>query len=364
MFWRPFGAVLIAISLAGASACSNDTQPPPTNTPAPAPDSEPSTHLTATSQPATQPPPGGIVFAIGGSLWRVDTDGSGLRRLAGASGAPLPDATAPEFSPDGRLLAYVEAHHSIVVVGDFVNQHTVEVYRTDLYVKNPLTPTGADNNDIGPFAVHWSPDGSLLLVTRRRTGGSGYIDVMLMKPDGTERRTVLDAQHLASSFPEATWSASHAPNPQPPAIAVVSGVHGTSGEAYDLQGKRLGAAYPSNTMRIAVAMHQNPAADSFLVASSIGSPEPFGPIEVYDITGASRIVGGGCGAAWSPDGMWLSYYDGYGIAVQRLDAASPDDHVYVARNAGVGLDASRQPANACDGVAITWRREPFIDSPD
>jgi hypothetical protein len=364
MFWRPLGIVLITISLAGAAACSNDTQPPPTVTLAPSADGGRPTQLSATSQPATQPPPGGIVFAIGGSLWRVNTDGSGLQRLAGANGAPLPDASAPEFSPDGRMLAYVEAHHSIVVVGDVANQHAVEVYRTDLNVKDPLTPTGADNNDIGPFAVHWSPDGSLLLVTRRRTGGSGYTDVMLMEPDGSARRTVLDADHLASSFPEATWSASRAPDPRPPSIVVVSGADGTTGEAYDLQGNRLPAVYPAKTMRIAVAAHQNPAGEGVLVASSVGSPEPFGPIEVYDITGASHIVGGGCGATWSPDGEWLSYYDGYGIAVQRLDAASPDDHVYAARNTGVGLDASRQPAKACDGVTITWRREPFVDSPD
>lgn len=364
MFWRPLGVVLIAISLAGAAACSNDTQPPSTATPAPSPDGGRLTQLTATSQPATQPPPaGGIVFSIAGALWRVNTDGSGLRRIVGADNENRPVATAPEFSPDGRTLAYIEGHRYVVIAGDLGADRLAEIGRIELFDKSPLTPTGASNWDIGPFAVHWSPDGALLLVTRRRISGSGYTDVMLMKPGGTEQRTFLSAEQLASSFPEATWSASHAPDPRPPSIAVVSGANGTTGKAYDLQGNRLPAVYPAQTTRIAVATHQNPGGEGVLVTSSAGSPEPFGPIEVYDITGASSIVGGGCGATWSPDGEWLSYYDGSGVAVQRI-GASPDDHVYAARNAGVGLDASRQPADACNGVAITWRRDPFIDAPN
>jgi hypothetical protein len=363
MLWRPLGVVLIAISLAGASACADGAQPSSTATPAPSPDGGRPAQLSATSQPATQPSPGGIVFAIGGSLWRVNTDGSGLRRIVGADNENRPVATAPEFAPDGRTLAYIEGHRYVVIAGDPGADRLAEIRRIELFDKFPLTPTGADNWDIGPFAVHWSPDGSLLLVTRQRTGGSGHTDVMLMKPDGTERRTFLRAEQLAPSFPEATWSANHAPAPQPPAIAVVSGADGTTGEAYDLQGNRLPAAYPAKTMRIAVAAHQNPAGEGVLVASSLGSPEPFGPIEIYDITGASRIVAGGCGAAWSPDGIWLSYYDGYGIALQRLDAASPDDHVYAAKDGDLGLDASARHAERCDGASIAWRRDPFPRSP-
>ena len=363
MFWRALGVALIAISLVGAGACSGHTQPPSSATPTASPGGGRPAELPATSQPATQPPLGGIVFAIGGGLWRVDTDGGGLRRLIGAGGAAVLDASAPEFSPDGRLLAYIEGHRYIVIAGDVGADRLTEIRRVEMFDKFPLTPTGADNWNIGPFAVHWSPDGTLLLVTRRRTGGSGYTDVVLMKPDGTERRTVLTGEQLSSWFPEATWSASHATDPQPsPSVVVIGGSDGATGEAYDLQGNRLPAAYPAKTAFTNVAAHQNPAGDGALVTASLGSPEAFGPIEVYDITGASSIVGGGCGATWSPDGAWLSYYDGYGVAVQRIGAA-PDDRVYAARNAGVGLDAARQPANACDGVAITWRREPFIDSP-
>jgi hypothetical protein len=291
----------------------------------------------------------------------VNADGSGLHRV------PLADAhaTAPEFSPDGRLLAYIEDHHSVVVIGDAGAERPAEVYRIDLFDQNPLTPTGADNLDVGPFAVHWSPDASLLLVTRQRTGGSGYTDVLVMKPDGSERRTLLDAEQLVPSSPEATWSASHAPDPRPPPlIVVVGGSGGVTNEVYDLQGNKLPeAAYPAKTIRIAVATHQNPGGEGVLVTSSAGSPEPFGPIEVYDITGAGRIVGGGCGAAWSPDGTWITYYDGFGIATQRADA-SPEQRTYVVRNADMGQDASSRHPELCVGAAITWRDQPFIDSPE
>jgi hypothetical protein len=317
---------------------------------------------TETPQTRASPPAGGIVFSIAGALWRVNTDGSGLRRIAGDGNAIRPAATAPEFLPDGRLLVYVEDHHYVVIAGAAAADPITEVRRIELFDKSPLTPTGADNWDIGPFAVHWSPDGGLLLVTRQRTDGSGYSDVLVMRPDGSERRTVLNAQQLAPSFPEATWSASRAPDPRPPSIVVIGGANGTTVEAYDLQGNRGDAVYPAQTMRIAVAAHKNPADEGVLVTSSAGNPDPFGPIEVYDITGASSIVGGGCGAAWSPDGEWLSYYDGNGVAVQRI-GASPEDHVYAARKTDVGLYAGG-PAAACNGAAITWRREPFIDSID
>ncbi len=322
-----------------------------------------------TPAPASVQPRGGIVFSIAGALWRVNADGSSLRRVISANREIRPAVTAPEFSPDGRQLAYIEGHQYVVIAGDPGANQLAEIRRIDLFDKFPLTPTGADNWDIGPFAVHWSPDGGLLLVTRQRAqGGSGYTDVMLMKPDGSERRVVLTAQRLAPSFPEATWSASRAPDPRPPpSIVVVGGSNGTTGELYDLQGNGGGAVYPAQTTRIAVATHQNPYGEGVLVASSAGSPEPFGPIELYDITGASRVLGRGCGAAWSPDGRFIAYYDGSNITVQPLysETGDPDRSPRrIVSNADVGLDASRAHPELCLGAGITWRREPFIDSPD
>ncbi len=358
MFWRPLGIVLITIALAGAAACSNDTQPPSTATPAPSPDGGRPTQLSATSQPATQPPSGGIVFAIGGSLWRVNTDASGLRRLVGANGAPLSDASAPEFSPDGRLLAYVEAHH--------FDRGRGRRSSTSSGRGLPNRPVRQRSADADRCRQQRHRPVRRALVARRHAAAR---DAAAHRRQRLHRRDTDGARRQRTA---------HRARCGPPGVVVpgsdvVGKPRARPAAAVDRRRQwrrrdhRRGVR-PAGQPRCRrcirrrraftnVATHQNPAGEGVLVASSLGSPEPFGPIVVYDIAGASSIVGGGCGAAWSPDGMWLSYYDGYGIAVQRLDAASPDDHVYAARNAGVGLDASRQPANACDGVAITWRRE-------
>jgi len=296
------------------------------------------------------------VFAIGGKLWRVNAGGSGLRRIPVADGA---SASAPEFAPHDGPLAYIEDHRYVVIIADPAADQLTEVNRLDLFDKSPLTPTGADNWDVGPFAVHWSPVGRLLLTTRRRVSGSGYTDVLLMKPDGTDRRTFLSAEQLVSSFPEATWEFHH-PNVDlfMDAVVIIGGADGITNQAYGLNGATW-QGFPPKTTRIAVAVRGDPFSGDQLVTTSLGSPEPFGPIELYEVSGASEIIGGGCGATWSPDGDWIAYYDGYGIAVQSLDAASPDDHIYAARNVDIGLGADQQPASACDGLAVTWRDEPF-----
>ena len=144
-----------------------------------------------------------------------------------------------------------------------------------------------------------------------------------------------------------------------PAIVLIGGADGMTNETYAVNGAPPWQGFPPKTTRIAVAVRGDPGSGDALVTTSLGSPEPFGPIDLYEVSGASRIIGGGCGATWSPDGDWIAYYDGYGIAVQARNAASPDDHAYVARNADIGLGADQQPASACDGVAVTWRKAPF-----
>jgi hypothetical protein len=103
--------------------------------------------------------------------------------------------------------------------------------------------------------------------------------------------------------------------------------------------------------------------DGVLITSSAGSPEPFGPIEVIDVTGTSSIVAGGCGSVWSPDGNEIAYYDGVGIAIRRIDAESPDDRIYSVRNEAFGAGATSQSNESCSGVGVAWRRDPFTKTP-
>jgi Tol biopolymer transport system component len=148
-----------------------------------------------------------MIFSIAGDIWRVNTDGGGLREMVRTTNENGGAASAPDFAPNGRQLAYVEGHRYVVIAMDLAADSFSEIRRIELFDKNPLTPTGADNFDIGPVAVHWSPDGTQLLVTRQRLAGSGMSDVLLMSADGSGRKTLLQT----SAFIEARWSISRAP---------------------------------------------------------------------------------------------------------------------------------------------------------
>jgi hypothetical protein len=206
-----------------------------------------------------------------------------------------------------------------------------------------------------PRAVHWSPAGDWLLVTRQRCCGSGSADIMLVRSDGSEMRTIVDASRLPS-FPEATWSEDRSPAPRPASIVVVGGDDGLTGVAYDIDGNEIGAALPMRALRHGVVARQNPAGEGVLITSALGNPEPFGPIEVIDITGRSRIIGGGCGAAWAPDGGSIAYYDGYGIVVQSLYDSRPEGAVQIVPNADLFIsDPDAVHEEVCAGFAMTWR---------
>ncbi|MCH8065537.1 MAG: PD40 domain-containing protein, partial [Chloroflexi bacterium] len=123
----------------------------------------------ATQSPSqTQPAAGTIAFSIAGSIYTVRPDGTDLRQLLVAG---VEQYAAPALSPDGQRLAYT-VDRKRVVITDASDVASV-LSDTDLFVdRTPPTPI-ASNMSMGPIAIHWSPDGETLLVTRQRLGGSG-----------------------------------------------------------------------------------------------------------------------------------------------------------------------------------------------
>lgn len=322
---------LLAMTLAVfvLSACAGSAVAP-----APSPSSTPE----ASSQTAQ----GTIVFSMRGNIYIVRPDGSELQRLLEPANESY---SAPEFSPDGQQLAYIVDRKRVVVV-DASDVSTV-MSDVDLFLdRTPPTPIASDMS-MGPVAVHWSPDGTMLLVTRVRLGGGGVVDVLLMNVSGTELRSILEA----TPFIEATWWREPDGTPR---ILVIGADASRSAITYDLDGAPVGRGLPVTVVSLGVASLQHPDAGSALVRKALGSPEPFGPIEVHSDE-EPWISAGGCGATWSPDGERFAFYNGFGIALKDPDAPV-DDVELIVTNADLDIiaDGSGPRENLCAGLGISW----------
>ena len=282
-----------------------------------------------------------------GNIYTVRPDGSGLQRLL----EPATESySAPEFSPDGQRLAYIVDRKRVVVV-DASDVSTI-LSDIDLFLdRTPPTPIASDFS-MGPVAVHWSPDGTMLLVTRQRLGGSGVSDVLLMNVSGTELRSLLET----TPFIEATWWREPDGTPR---ILVVGADASRGAITYDLDGAPVGRGLPVTAVSLGIASLQHPDGSSVLVRSALGSPVPFGPIEIHS-DDEPWISAGGCGATWSPDGEQIAFYSGSGIALKDPDAA-PDDVDLIVTNADLGLEGllpshleETLPESACFGLGISW----------
>lgn len=126
--------------------------------------------------PAWSPDGRWIAFrrGVGGTLWLVRPDGTGLRRL---DVPRLHETTLPAWSPDSAELAFAAYN------GPSTDVHVVEVETGAVRV---LAPSGFPES--GPA---WSPDGRTLAYASERGGRS---QVFLVARDGSDARRAADGR--------------------------------------------------------------------------------------------------------------------------------------------------------------------------
>jgi TolB protein len=133
---------------------------------------------------APQPPPpvrgrrvplsslrGSVAFSRGGDIWIADADGSHARRVTRTRG-PQDD---PTWSPDGRTLAYRDAHR-----GYNMND---EIYTVDAGGASARNLTRTPFNEWSPA---WSPNGKLIAFYAS--------ELYVMRPDGRDVRQVTQVE--------------------------------------------------------------------------------------------------------------------------------------------------------------------------
>lgn len=291
-------------------------------------------------------PIGEIVFSVDGALWTVNADGSGLARVLarGDAGAAI---SSPSFSPEGARLAYIEDRRRVVVL----DLDTREREAIDLYVDRTPPPPAASDMSIGPSAVHWSPNGDWLLVTRTRIGGGGNTDVLVLRPDGSERHTIIPEGRFPRVL-EATWWESRAPDSGVgPSIVLLGGADGLEPLAYDLDGNVIGTAHAPTTI-IGAAVHQMPRDDGAAIAPPLAGPQAPGPITIARDAGEWLVAERACGMAWSPEGRRIAYYDGTDVNRVFVELGASSAWA-IASNPALGVDEERD--DGCAGFGVTWR---------
>ena len=231
-----------------------------------------------------------IAFSEGMSVYAMESDGSGLRRLTGSRDRDTGDwydaAHSPDISPDGSRIAYAAFKHD-VWWWPWANDYGWEIVTSGLDGSGRRKLTDSDNLAVLNVSPAWSPDGSRIafVSNRRETDVLSPFAVHIMDADGSDVRNVA-----------------------PSVIAM-----GTA-PAWSPDGRRL--AFTAVEPRMADAPRYRPDLnykwyDYYKrVLYTVGT----------DGSGLTRIVEGDGAYAWSPDGR-IAFVsdDGTTSAIRALD---------------------------------------------
>jgi len=143
-----------------------------------------------------------IAFGVGGGLYSIKPDGSGMAHIASVVG----EVGSPTWSPDGTRIAFDTPDDLYVV--DAAGSH--------LRLLLAGSPAG------GPGHPSWSPRGnSILFESTPGSAGDYTAEVWVMKPDGSGRRRLYrSGQHFGPSSSDGGLSSPPIWSPDGKAIAI------------------------------------------------------------------------------------------------------------------------------------------------
>lgn len=254
----------------------------------------------------------GLVYASGGSLWRIESDGS-RGRLLEHMGPLSPDGTQVLYEEDGDIWS------ADLVTGDHLNLTNSPGSREDIPTWWPARP------DVILFQV----------IAEEEPVGEGVIYGWLGEV-GTDGRSyaVLDSQHWCCDMP----------SPSPDGSLIVYGCGKTGWVYHRTQGVMPfdPAAFGLNAAayeRISAPAWSPDGVHLAWVVDETGGDPRTARIAVFDLNehtmqflyppGIPTLLGWQPGMVWSPDGQWLAYFpvaSGVGLPgfwVARADGQQP-----------------------------------------
>jgi Tol biopolymer transport system component len=188
-------------------------------------------------------------------IWVANADGSDATKL-------IDDGRVPAWSPDGSTIAFARPDLSKTVwFGDGSGGTPFYLYLMDADGTNVRRLTDGDLSDYSPV---WSPDGSQIAFLRTSSEASG---LFVMNADGSNQRALATGLEI---FGAPSWA--------PDGTAIAIAMNGT-------QGGRQGGIM-------------------LISADGTGSPTMIPGTQASYPDYVSN-------PAWSPDGEWIAYIEGY-----------------------------------------------------
>lgn len=280
--------------------------------------------------PSSGPPSGRLAFAAGGSIYTVNADGTGLKqvvageRTGGTLNLGSSDieganhntwGSAPAFSPDGSVIAFVRDFDVWVVRADGANPR--------LLAETAQWSTGcsncASNWSLGTSNLAWSTDGTQLFYVSNRIDGSGLSGAGLIDV-ATGSVLVYDhrqAPIYSGGFLFGVWETYGGLPGGYPALwdgGTLHPIDPRDGRPVPEQETLPRSTRPGALWRV--------SNDLWLSGSWVNGK----PVMLLSQR-AEKQLAAGVSPALSPDANWVSYFDDESLRLVRIDGR--DDHELV-----------------------------------